>query len=140
MKLGDLINKEIFKDISYVKNQPKSIETLLKKHNLNFDEFKSIIRSLNIHISNNIFKIIPENIYQKISNFLEKNEEKKGLILNEKLSDELYVNLMQIDELKRVYEINPFKAFQMYKDSLKRSNVSLNSKKIADNFDEILKS
>lgn len=140
MKLGDLINKEIFKDISYVKNQPKSIETLLKKHNLNFDEFKFIIRSLNIHISNNIFKIIPENIYQKISNFLEKNEDKKGLVLNEKISDELYVNLMQIDELKRVYEINPFKAFQMYKDSLKRSNVSLNSKKIADNFDEILKS
>ena len=29
MKLGDLINKEINKDISYVKNQPKSIETLL---------------------------------------------------------------------------------------------------------------
>jgi len=140
MKLGDLINKEIFKDISYVKNQPKSIETLLKKHNLNFDEFKFIIRSLNIHISNNIFKIIPENIYQKISNFLEKNEEKKGLVLNEKLSDEIYVNLRQIDELKRVYEINPFKAFQMYKDSLKRSNVSLNSKKIADNFDKILKS
>ena len=140
MKIGDLINKEIFKDVSYVKNQPKSIETLLKKYNLNYDEFKYIIRSLNIDISNNIFKIIPENIYQKISNFLEKNEEKKGLVLNEKPSDEIYVTLLQINELKRVYEINPFKAFQLYKDSLKRSKVSLNSKKIADNFDKILNS
>ena len=140
MKLGDLINKEIFKDVSYVKNQPKSIQTLLKKHNLNFDEFQHLIKSLNIHISNNIYKIIPDNIYQKISNYLEKNEEKKGIILNKNPSDKLYVNLIQINKLKSVYEINPFNAFQMYKDLLKNRNVSLNSKKIADNFDEILKS
>ena len=47
---------------------------------------------------------------------------------------------MEIKEIKRVYDINPFKALQLYKDSLARNKIKLKSNNITDKFEKLLDS
>ena len=141
MKLGDFINKDIFKKLSVKKNISHSIQTLLRKHNLSYEKFTYEITDLNIDLPSNIYSELPTDIFNKITIHLE--ESKKDIPLENRISNQeenLYVTSMEKNEIKRVYEINPFKALQLYKDSLARKKIKLKSNIITDKFEKLLDS
>jgi len=150
MKLGDFINKEIFAKLSAKKKSTKknspsstslSIQTLLITHSLSYKKFKSAIRKLNIDLPNNIYSELPTDLFNKITILLE--ESNKIIPLENHTStqeDNLYVADSEIKEIKRVYDINPFKALQLYKDSLARNKIKLKSNIITDKFEKLLDS
>ena len=150
MKLGDFINKEIIDKLSAEKKSTKknapsspslSIQTLLRTHNLSYEKFTSEITDLNIDLPSNIYSELPTDIFNKITIHLE--ESKKAIPLENRISNKeenLYVTSMEIKEIKRVYDINPFKALQLYKDSLARNKIKLKSNIITDKFEKLLDS
>lgn len=148
MKIGDLINREIFTKLSVnkksnKKNSPSStslsIQTLLRTYNLSYERFISEIRNLNIDLPSNIYSDLPSDIFNKIAIHLEEN--KKATTTENPISnkeEDLYVTSLEIKEIKRLYDINPFKALQLYKDSLSRNKIKLKSNIITEKFEKLL--
>lgn len=150
MKIGDFINKEMFTKLSVNKKSTKknslsstslSIQTLLRTYNLSYERFTSEIRNLNIDLPNNIYSELPNDIFNKITIHLE--EINKDIPLENRPSNKeenFYLTRMEIKEIKRVFDINPFKALQLYKDLLARNKIKLKSNIITDKFEKLLDS
>ena len=145
MKLGDFINKEILEKLSTKKESKSStslsIQNILRTHNLSYKKFKSEIRNLNVDLPSNIYSELPAALFNKITILLK--ESKKIIPLENHASiqeDNLYVADSEIKEIKRVFDINPFKALQLYKDSLARKKIKLKSNIITDKFEKLLNS
>ena len=133
MKLGDFFkNKDIL-------NNTKSIDSLLKKYNLSYNKFEFIVEDLNWGIPKNILSNLPDDLFNKLNNFLEsyndssvKNQSKEKDCINSVLDD------LEIEKIRKIYLINPFKAFQDYKDLIHKNNQKLTSQTIKKTFEKLM--
>lgn len=87
MKLGDLIDENVFKDLSVKKDLILSIKELLRKHNLSYSKFNSRVSHLDLNLPTNINKDLPIDLFNKINSFLE-NSKSNYKTINNRLFEE----------------------------------------------------
>ena len=88
MKLGDVINKDIFKELSVKKDVFFSIKELLRKYNLSYSKFNSIVSHLGLNLPSNIYTDLPVDLFNKINSSLENLNIKHDKTVNHKFNEE----------------------------------------------------